>query len=517
MVVDNNPFDCVTVQLPSTVGKSSLALRVKLMKTLDLNRIKRRPLCLVPKQPLSPMVHMYLLIVAATPQDLLNCDRSMKQNVGQPLKALADACQAAMVETVSQRLGLQLMTDVIKKQLKHYKTSLSEDRLLLQISEKEKSAQKSKGGGNTNNKKKSKKKSSLSAQLGLSKDSSLAMTAHETLAVRYRMTRKKLLSLLLVDMASSGSSSAGSSAGSSAQGVVSGSLVEEGWLGLIGWQWYFLISSLPLLVAAVLVYKFIYESPRYHAAIGRHATAKQLVEDLYAMNGHSRPEVLSVVSWKNGGAHPYRSNQPPTTQMLPWDRLCCSSSTLGLYAVWICKAGGSWGAAFWMPTYVERRIKLDALNEIKHTVGETYYVNTLSSTTPYRLLVFQSLCDAVGIALAALLINKVGRRLSLQASFLCAGCALLLLTMVTGEIAVLLMSGTMQFAQAIAWVVLVLHTAESFATSIRTTAMGFASTAARIGAIGAPIICGTWGWFVGVLSFLLLLACFLIVWDVCFF
>ena len=312
-------------------------------------------------------------------------------------------------------------------------------------------------------------------------------------------------------------SSAGSSVGSSAQGVVSGSLVEEGWLGLIGWQWYFLISSLPLLVAAVLVYKFIYESPRYHAAIGRHATAKQLVEDLYAMNGHSRPEVLSVVSWKNGGAHPYRSNQPPTTQMLPWDRLCCSSSTLGLYAVWICKAGGSWGAAFWMPTYVERRIKLDALNEIKHTVGETYYVNTLSSTTPYRLLVFQSLCDAVGIALAALLINKVGRRLSLQASFLCAGCALLLLTMVTGEIAVLLMSGTMQFAQAIAWVVLVLHTAESFATSIRTTAMGFASTAARIGAIGAPIICGTWGWFVGVLSFLLLLACFLIVWDVCFF
>ena len=62
--------------------------------------------------------------------------------------------------------------------------------------------------------------------------------------------------------------------------------------------------------------------------------------------------------------------------------------------------------------------------------------------------------------------------------------------MFTGEIGVLLMSGTMQFAQAIAWVVLVLHTAESFTTSIRTTAMGFASTFARVGAITSPMICG---------------------------
>ena len=65
-----------------------------------------------------------------------------------------------------------------------------------------------------------------------------------------------------------------------------------------------------------------------------------------------------------------------------------------------------------MPTYVERRIKLDALNEIKRTTGEAYFVNTISSTTPYRLLVFQSLCDAVGIALAALVVNKLGRFLT---------------------------------------------------------------------------------------------------------
>jgi MFS transporter, putative metabolite:H+ symporter len=152
--------------------------------------------------------------------------------------------------------------------------------------------------------------------------------------------------------------------------------------------------------------------------------------------------------------------------------------------------GGSWGASFWMPTYVERRIKLDALNAIKATVGEPYIVHEMSSTTPYRLLVFQSLCDACGVALAALLVDRWGRRSAIQCSFLCASCALLILTLISGEEAVLLMSGTMQFAQAIAWVVISLYTAEAFATPVRSTAMGFASTLARIGAIGAPLICG---------------------------
>ena len=69
-----------------------------------------------------------------------------------------------------------------------------------------------------------------------------------------------------------------------------------------------------------------------------------------------------------------------------WSRLCCSSDTLILYMIWICIAGGSWGASFWMPTYVERRIKLDALNAIKATVGEPYIVHEMSTTTPYRLV-----------------------------------------------------------------------------------------------------------------------------------
>jgi MFS family permease len=188
---------------------------------------------------------------------------------------------------------------------------------------------------------------------------------------------------------------------------------EKDWW-MYGWQWYFFLSSLPMFITVFLVYYFIYESPRYHASVGHYSTAKHLIEEMYAMNGQISPAALTVVSWKN-----YKKARKPHSHTLPnghnsstlqYRRLCCSSETLCLYAIWIFKAGGSWGASFWMPTYVERRIKLDALNEIKRTVGQAYYVNTMTSTTPYRLLVFQSLCDAVGIALAALLVNKLGRK-----------------------------------------------------------------------------------------------------------
>ena len=50
-----------------------------------------------------------------------------------------------------------------------------------------------------------------------------------------------------------------------------------------------------------------------------------------------------------------------------------------------------------MTTYIERRIKLDALNGIKQAeVGEIYVVHAMTTTIPFKLIIFQSLCDACG-------------------------------------------------------------------------------------------------------------------------
>ena len=55
MVVENNPFDCVELALPSATHKKHVRLRAKISTRLGLQRLGRRPLCLVPKRPLSPL------------------------------------------------------------------------------------------------------------------------------------------------------------------------------------------------------------------------------------------------------------------------------------------------------------------------------------------------------------------------------------------------------------------------------------------------------------------------------
>ena len=112
-----------------------------------------------------------------------------------------------------------------------------------------------------------------------------------------------------------------------------------------GWQWYFFLSSLPLLPAAVMVHYFVYESPRYHAAVGNHATAKRILEEMYALNGKKRPQELTVVNWVDGtqrgsvNASQRHLHRPTLPSSSSWTRLCCTSDTLALYAVWICIAG----------------------------------------------------------------------------------------------------------------------------------------------------------------------------------
>jgi hypothetical protein len=141
MVVDDNPFDCVKLPLPN-IGQSgnSLALRNKISNKLGLNRLMRRPLCLVPKRPLSPLVNMYLLVSSANKKDLENCNNKMKEMemAGESLRAVAESCEQAMTEAVEQRLGMQLMSNIVKKKLKSYKTTLSEDIILLDKRKREK-------------------------------------------------------------------------------------------------------------------------------------------------------------------------------------------------------------------------------------------------------------------------------------------------------------------------------------------------------------------------------------------
>ena len=141
MVVDNNPFDCVTVELPSFKTDHS-GLRNRIYNLFNLHRLNSRPLCLIPKRPFTKQLNMYLLIANADQEDLQNCETIINQNKkdttlgNSALSISAQSCEEDM-KTSSKNAAMQSMSNVLKRQLKNYGTTINEDQFLLDTSRKE--------------------------------------------------------------------------------------------------------------------------------------------------------------------------------------------------------------------------------------------------------------------------------------------------------------------------------------------------------------------------------------------
>ena len=143
-------------------------------------------------------------------------------------------------------------------------------------------------------------------------------------------------------------------------------MLGKGWL-LEGWQWFFVITSFPFVVALVSAHYFVYESPRYHDGVGNHKEARNGIVEMYAKSGKIRPMELTVVNWcsssgsggessgnrqslnERGGGVPSSSSSSSSSSYSSssssllssfcltssWCQLCCSSESLSLFAVWI--------------------------------------------------------------------------------------------------------------------------------------------------------------------------------------
>ena len=198
MVVDKNPFDCVNVQLPP-IDRASVPARGRVSDRLRLGRVggSGAPQCMRPKQPLRKMVEAYLLVAVATRSDLEACEAAFARAEADT-KSSRNAGPIACLESFGpavHKAAVRFLSDALKAQLDAYPTSLADDLVLLAMEEKRQkrkdSSEKSKSAGN--------KKNDLAAQLAaFSKE---GLTDREILAIRYRVTRKRLLALLLVDQA----------------------------------------------------------------------------------------------------------------------------------------------------------------------------------------------------------------------------------------------------------------------------------------------------------------------------
>lgn len=223
-----------------------------------------------------------------------------------------------------------------------------------------------------------------------------------------------------------------------------------------GWRWLLAASALPGLLGYWLRVS-VPESPRYLLVDGKADEARRVLEQVARENG---------AQVTLGPLHAPSAEGPRPSI---WRR-GLARRTLLLSLVWFALALGYYGIFTWLPSIF---------------VGQGF-----TFVRSYGYLVLLALAQLPGYALAAVLVDKIGRRMTL-AGFLALGAAGTYLFAVTAEPWQIVASGMLlSFALLGAWGALYTITPELYPTEVRATGMGWASAMARVAGILAPTLGG---------------------------
>jgi putative MFS transporter len=222
-----------------------------------------------------------------------------------------------------------------------------------------------------------------------------------------------------------------------------------------GWRWLLAASALP----GVLGYWLrlgVPESPRFLLVQGREAEARA---------------VLGQVARENGVALELgRLELPPAGAHAGIWGGGLARRTLLLSLVWFALSLGYYGIFTWLPSIFVRQ--------------------GFDFVRSYGYLVLLALAQLPGYALAALLVDLIGRRATL-ALFLALGAAGTYLFAITTAPWQIVASGMLlSFALLGAWGALYTLTPELYPTEVRATGMGWASAMARVAGVIAPTLGG---------------------------
>lgn len=250
-------------------------------------------------------------------------------------------------------------------------------------------------------------------------------------------------------------------------------------LGPDGWRWAFALGAVPA-VYALIVRWGLPESPRWLAGRGRTAEADRIVADFerasgaYSAPAQTGPSAASAAP--PPGAAPNAAVKPAAAPaaLAHGGRLLALWSrefrlrTLSLWTVWFCVNFAYYGAFIWIPS-----ILVDAGFSLVRSFGFTLLI---------------TLAQLPGYAVAAWVIEKWGRRLTLSV-FLLGSAASAMVFGTVHEVPAIIASGmALSFFNLGAWGALYAVTPELYPTSLRGTGSGWAAGVGRIASIVAPLI-----------------------------
>lgn len=237
------------------------------------------------------------------------------------------------------------------------------------------------------------------------------------------------------------------------------------WLGTafapeVAWRYLLAGAALPGLIG--LLARFgLPDSPRYLLAQGRQGEAEAAVTTVARANG--RPGALGGASL--AAAAPTATPAPRPADLL---RGALRGRTLKLGLVWFGLSLGYYGIFSWLPSFLR--------------------AGGMELTEVYRTTLLLALAQLPGYALAAYLVEAVGRRLTVTGFLLLGAVSTFLFLTASTPQSVLLTSALLSFALLGAWGAVYAYTPELFPTSVRSTGMGAMSAAARAASLVSPSV-----------------------------
>jgi putative MFS transporter len=220
-----------------------------------------------------------------------------------------------------------------------------------------------------------------------------------------------------------------------------------------GWRWALAIGALPALYA-VVVRRGLPESVRFLEARGRVEEAEAAVRR-FERAADVEPVESPIVP----------VTRPPGPRAL-W-AAGSRARTAALWAVWFCINFSYYGAFIWLPTLL--------------------FDSGFTLVKSFEFTLIITLAQLPGYAVAAVLIEKWGRRPTLAAFLLGSAAGAAMFAGADGDTAVLVTGMVLSFFNLGAWGALYAVTPEVYPTVLRATGAGAAAGFGRLASIAAPL------------------------------
>lgn len=238
-----------------------------------------------------------------------------------------------------------------------------------------------------------------------------------------------------------------------------------------GWRWAFVLGAIPAAYALVVRWG-LPESPRWLASRGRVAEAELIVTEFEgAAAGRLTPQPVEAKVSSEAPAVPAPNDARvarPSNRLAALWAAEYRGRTAAIWTVWLCVNFAYYGAFIWIPS-----ILVEAGFPLVKSFGFTLII---------------TLAQLPGYAVAAWLIEKWGRRLTLSVFLVGSAASAIAFGTVHVEAAIIGAGMALSFFNLGAWGALYAVTPELYPTTLRGTGAGWAAGVGRIASIVAPLL-----------------------------